>query len=160
MFFLDKDKKGYFNKQDFIYLSDFLLEKEKLFKRHELNRKLLAVFNLLMIKEVCSYKGEKLFVNWFIKMFQIIEFLNNNNNNNNNENTSNVKLSFIKENQDKIEEIKRFSNGIVKLFYNLTKFKKNNNMSFSSFYDLIQIISIELDDNSKCNFYFNFKYII
>ncbi len=48
LFVLDKDKKGYFIEDDFVELSTIVIEKEKQFRRCELNSKLIAVFNLMM----------------------------------------------------------------------------------------------------------------
>ena len=145
LFVLDKDKKGYFVEDDFVELSTIVIEKEKQFKRYELNSKLIAVFNLMMLKEVCSSIGEAKFVAWLINIFKIVELEQINI-----RNKKNIDLSQVNElkinNYDSIDTL---SKDTLNIFYELMNIKQHYNITFEVFYDLMQHASLELEGQTQ-----------
>jgi hypothetical protein len=145
LFVLDKDKKGYFVEEDFIELSTIVIEKEKQFKRYELNSKLIAFFNLMMLKDVCSSIGEAKFVTWILNIFKIVELEQLNIKNNKAIDIDQINTLNIN-NNDSIDSL---SKETINIFYELMSIKQHYNITFEVFYDLMIHASLELEGQTQ-----------
>ena len=126
LYSLDKDKKGYLINEDFIDMSDIVIQKEKTIKRYELNSILLAYFNIQMLKEVFSEQGENKFVTWILNLFRVVQY-----------EYTNPDLSIEDLYNRKYSSVSHLSKEVIELFYSLFNINLNLNLSFEGFYELV-----------------------
>ena len=126
LYYFDYDKTGKFNQDHFIKITKLIMEREKKYKRHELNNKLQGEFDIEMLKSISSFEGEKFFVGWLISCLQIAEQENNS----------------LK---DKVFKKDFLSTQTIKLLYNVMNIKKYHNTTFEQFYELLYYSSLEMD---------------
>lgn len=140
MFNLDSYKKGYLTIEDYILLSEVVISKEKQFKRYELNSKLIAVFNINMLRQVCSEIGEYQFVSWVIRFLRIVEYEMKHD-------EDNLTLSHIL--NESYSDILYLSKETILLFYLIFNINFSFNLTFEGFFEMLLQSDLELDQYSN-----------